>query len=603
MSLCSQRFTGRSPVLLFAAMMCFTIQAAEPSAAQLEEQVTQLYREGRYQEAIEPAQRAIAISERTFGPEHPNTATALNNLGLLYQASGAYATAAPLFLRALAIREKAVGPEHPDTAAALSNLAALYYTTGAYAKAEPLYERALAIQEKALGPANPATIPSLNNLAELYRATGEYAKAEPLYKHAIAIADTLGPDGPATASALNNLGLLYQTTRAYAKAEPLFQRALAIDEKARGLEHPDTATALNNLAELYRADGEYAKAEPLQLRALAIREKTLGPENPDTASSLSNLGMLYQTTGAYAKAERLFQRALAIQERTLGPTHPNTAAALNNLASVYRATGETAKAEPLQRRALAISEKARTTEDPETKAKPPADSAQPVGARSMTSLPSFPWPPPPYSASKVIPNAVLKQSINAKNSKVPVQLKDVAAVLHQSLRNAGYELSYFSVERGFALVSRMERITATGAPYPDPKLRFDVSYKIVDHFSIEDYLVALLVAPPGYFRIIVFIVSPIPFSATGMPVTSDQANAWLQYGANVLPAAVGNQRYSDGYTCTALIYEFEKRDTNLHPMVRNPGRLSGETHLAMSGIKLGPLKQQQSEQQSRSLSK
>ena len=39
---------------------------------------------------------------------------------------GDYAKAEPLYRRALAIREKALGPEHPDTATSLNNLAGLY---------------------------------------------------------------------------------------------------------------------------------------------------------------------------------------------------------------------------------------------------------------------------------------------------------------------------------------------------------------------------------------------------------------------------------------------------------------------------------------------
>jgi CHAT domain-containing protein len=59
-----------------------------------------------------------------------------------------YDKAIPLAVRALAISEKALGPEHPETATTLTNLASLYHATGAYAQAEPLYERALVIQEK-----------------------------------------------------------------------------------------------------------------------------------------------------------------------------------------------------------------------------------------------------------------------------------------------------------------------------------------------------------------------------------------------------------------------------------------------------------------------
>jgi len=65
---------------------------------------------------------------------------------------------------------------HPDVATGLHNLAMLYQAQGAYAKAEPLYVRALDIYEKALGPMHPDVGLSLNTLAELYRDQGAYAK-------------------------------------------------------------------------------------------------------------------------------------------------------------------------------------------------------------------------------------------------------------------------------------------------------------------------------------------------------------------------------------------------------------------------------------------
>jgi tetratricopeptide (TPR) repeat protein len=116
-------------------------------AQRLKEQVWQYYVMGRYQQAIPLAQRALIIREKALGPEHPDTAIALNNLALLYQAIGAYAKAEPLDQRALAINENALGPKHPDTAIALNNLAGLYQATGAHAKAELLLERAQSIDE------------------------------------------------------------------------------------------------------------------------------------------------------------------------------------------------------------------------------------------------------------------------------------------------------------------------------------------------------------------------------------------------------------------------------------------------------------------------
>jgi len=336
-------------------------------AIELDKKAAELYRAGKYQEAIPIAEKVVQLREKLYGSDHPATADSLNKLAMLYKNMGDYAKAEPLYQRALAIREKALGPDHPTTADSLNNLAMLYKSMGDYAKAEPLYQRALAIREKALGPDHPATAGSLNNLALLYDAMGDYAKAEPLYQRALAIREkALGPDHPATAASLDNLAVLYGHMGNYAKSEPLYQRALAIREKALGPDHLATADSLANLAVLYGDMGNYAKAEPLCQRVLRIHEKTLGPDHPDTANSLNNLAMLYQIMGDYAKAEPLYQRALAIREKALGLDHPDTALSLDSLAGLYWQMGNYAKAEPLYQRALAIREKALGPDHPKT---------------------------------------------------------------------------------------------------------------------------------------------------------------------------------------------------------------------------------------------
>ena len=317
----------------------------------LNQQVLDLYRQGKYAEALPIAQQALAICEKVFGAEHPIVATGINNLARLYDAQDRYAEAKPLHKRVLAIREKVLGPEHPDTAQSLNNLAFLYKAVGSYDKAEPLYRRSLSIREKVLGTEHPDTAYTLNDLALMYHNMGAYDKAEPLYRRALAICEkTLGPEHPDTAASLNNLASLYYTTGSYEKAESLYRRSLAIYEKALGPEHPSTATALNNLAELYHEMGSYDKAEPLYRRSLAIRAKTLGPEHPDTAGSLNNLASLYKTMGSYDKAEPLYRRSLAIHEKALGPEHPSTALSLSNLALLYAAQGRSGEALTLMER-------------------------------------------------------------------------------------------------------------------------------------------------------------------------------------------------------------------------------------------------------------
>src|SRR5271165_2389450 len=352
----------KSPIALLALFLWILAGRAsladdeDPNA--LNQQVTQLIAQGKYQEAIPIAERAVEVAKRLHGLEHPDMATSLNNLAELYQVMGEYAKAEPLYQEALRIWQKILGPDHPDTATCLNNLAELYRAMGEYAKAESLLQEALRIRQKVLGPEHPDTATSLNNLAVLYDTVHVYAKAEPLLQEALRIRQkVLGSEHPDTATCLNNLAELYRAMGEYAKAEPLYQEALRIRQKVLGPEHPDTATSLNNLAELYQDLGGYAKAEPLLQEALRIRQKALGPEHPDTLTGLNNLAALYWSMGEYAKAEPLCQEALRIRQKALGPEDPNTAQSLNNLAVLYREMGEYAKAEPLLQEALRIRQK------------------------------------------------------------------------------------------------------------------------------------------------------------------------------------------------------------------------------------------------------
>ena len=79
---------------------------------------------GDYAKAEPLYQRALKIREKALGPDHPDTATALNNLAELYQFHGRLRQSRTALSARAEDHEKALGPDHPDTAAALNNLAA-----------------------------------------------------------------------------------------------------------------------------------------------------------------------------------------------------------------------------------------------------------------------------------------------------------------------------------------------------------------------------------------------------------------------------------------------------------------------------------------------
>ena len=320
-------------------------------------------RSARMQLRVSKGPRSTAYSQClgstvSLGPEHPNFATALNNLAALLQTTNRLSEAEPLMRRALVIDEKSFGPDSPKVATALNNLGQLLQATNRLSEAEPLYRRVIEISEKSLGPAHPNVATSLNNLAALLQATNRLSEAEPLMRRALAIYEkSFGPDHPNVAGGPQRSGELLRTTNQRVEAEPLYRRALAIDEKSFGPDHPNVARDLNDLAVLLQVTNWFSEAEPLMRRALAIDEKSFGPDHPNVAICLSNLAQLLKATNRLAEAEPLMRRALGIGENSFGPDNPMVAVALNNLAGLLEGTNRFSEAEPLYRRALAIDEK------------------------------------------------------------------------------------------------------------------------------------------------------------------------------------------------------------------------------------------------------
>jgi tetratricopeptide (TPR) repeat protein len=279
-----------------------------------------LWVQARHTDAKALEERALAIDEAAYGPDHPNVASRLNNLALTLQALGQPEAARPLQERALAIDEAAHRPDHPDVAIRLNNLAQILQDLGQLEAARPLQERALAIDETAHGPDHPDVARDLSNLAAILKDLGQ-------------------PEA----------------------ARPLQERALAIHEAAYGPDHPDVATDVNNLAQILQDRGQPEAARPLQERALAIDEAAYGPDHPRVAADVNNLALILRALGQPEAARPLQERALAIDEAAHGPHHPSLARDLNNLATILRDLGQPEAARPLQERALAITESRRST--------------------------------------------------------------------------------------------------------------------------------------------------------------------------------------------------------------------------------------------------
>ncbi|MBB5340040.1 hypothetical protein [Tunturiibacter gelidoferens] len=198
-------------------------------------------------------------------------------------------------------------------------------------------------------------------------------------------------------------------------------------------------------------------------------------------------------------------------------------------------------------------------------------------APSRPLSPSFPWPPPPSTSMQVLPEDLFKQQPPLHS------IDDANHLLLSALESKGYvEHSYYSVPGGFALVTRIEQIDSTGAPLPPPD-RWALGKVQLRQPSLQEWAKALFNARPGFYRVIVFVISNKPFSQSGAMPDQTQARQWITEGSNVLDSSVASTPIAPGYNCTALIYEF-RRDLDHGTLFVEDSAPDARTQLKNAGI-------------------
>jgi tetratricopeptide (TPR) repeat protein len=158
-------WTLRNAVLSAAAAVVLAIASIGTAVAQtqleeakaLYDRVIDLYRAGKFSEAIPLAQRTLELREKALGADHPDVGTTLNSLAVLYQSQGRYAEAELLYKRSLVMAEKALGADHRDVGISLNNLAELYRAQRRHTEAEPLGLLAPAESERNVGHPHEVT--------------------------------------------------------------------------------------------------------------------------------------------------------------------------------------------------------------------------------------------------------------------------------------------------------------------------------------------------------------------------------------------------------------------------------------------------------------
>lgn len=194
----------------------------------------------------------------------------------------------------------------------------------------------------------------------------------------------------------------------------------------------------------------------------------------------------------------------------------------------------------------------------------------------------FPWPSPKASTSAIVPSEFFMN----KGEKT-ITLDEINTKLKKALDHAGYvDKSYYAVrDDGFAIVTRLEQINSDGTSKEGVE-RWSTIIAPSFISSFKEYVKNLLEARVGYYRIIVFIVSPYPVEQSDKTMTSKEADTLLTEGAKVerIPGPMGRIKYTRNYNCVALVYEFERSENIKETIFRRHSRLTAKTHLINANI-------------------
>ncbi len=230
---------------------------------------------------------SIEVLNKGLGPDSSQAAHYRVYLGSFYWRNGMDRGRFELSLKqALAVDEKTFGPDHRIVAEDLESLAKYYEDEKRVAEAQPLYQRALPIRERTeqhdAGPDSNPLFSDRMLLARIYYLDGKYSEAESLLERSVAELSAALRDNrlyvlPELQATLVKLALTYRDHDRYAESEQTYKRVVELLEKddvyvTASHKAPTLAATLEDYAVMLRKVGRAPEAARLESRASKIRQ-------------------------------------------------------------------------------------------------------------------------------------------------------------------------------------------------------------------------------------------------------------------------------------------------------------------------------------------
>lgn len=276
------------------------------------------YRRGQLDLAEVTIEEVLELNTAYYGPDHPEVASVMNTLALIYEGNGNFEAAIATIRQVIDIRRIQSEPGH-NLAANLNNLAIMLHRTGELEESDLLFREAVEVVEDIWGDNHPYMAFTLNGYAGLHQQRGLYAEAETDLLRALEIGRSVFPEThPFIAVVLHNLGKLFEETGDGSNAEFYYRSGLDLRRSSLPAGHPDIASSLDGLALLLIETERADEAVPLLREALEIRRNSYQEDDWRIAQVEAHLGRSLLKLDRFREAEELLVKSYEALKNSRG---------------------------------------------------------------------------------------------------------------------------------------------------------------------------------------------------------------------------------------------------------------------------------------------
>jgi tetratricopeptide (TPR) repeat protein len=262
--------------------------------------------------AVAAHRKALEVAVRMYGQHSYPLLAAEIYLATSLDRASMFADSIEHFQHALDLATAIAGPEHPDRAILLGQLGTSYGKGGRQAEARQAFASALELLNKQYGANSPLLVITLNNFADNLNVAGDAADALEQIDRALKIAQPLGKDHLYVHTASTTRGEILVNLHRYDEARVQYDTVIESEERVHSMFLPMT---LASRAELAITEHAWPATAAFAQRAIAALEAAGGKDNPELWRPLSLLGRAEVELGKREDARPHLERAIAIGEK------------------------------------------------------------------------------------------------------------------------------------------------------------------------------------------------------------------------------------------------------------------------------------------------